>query len=198
MALETHNYLNHLCESVARLMNGIVSERSIPLLRQPPQVVLTAPYPGSTDFHLCMVGRELLEDDKGSFRCSVLPDGFLVFRSPVRMRTSFSLVGTSVNHGWALKAYDRLTTYFFDNRSVGPFLPESFAKYPDLYDRMKGHRGEIRVRQQTAETVSNNGFSFGFDYIALYHSGNPLREEQRTKTRIIEMNSNDAHERSVL
>lgn len=202
MAVETNNYLNHLCESIAGLLTNVVGESSFPLLRRSSQVQLTAPYQNSNDFHLCLVGKEIMEDDKGSFTASQPPDRVFVFRNPVRMRVSFTLVSWGLARNHALKAHDRLTSYFFDNRSVEAFLPESFKKFPALLERMQSKRAELNVREVATNlgSVSSSGnFEFGFDYTALYHSGNMLREESRVKSRVLEFNNNnDTHERSVL
>ncbi len=199
MAIESNNFMNHLCHSVAYLLGEIVAERSIPLIRSNPQVVLTAPFPTSQDFHLCLLGRQLLDEDKGSFSSASTSDGILVFRNPVRVKLSFALIGTGVSRTQSLKANDRLTSYFFDTRAIEPFLPQDFQRYPALFERMRATKVELRMRDQLTDSISSNlsSFVFGFDYAALYHSGNPLREEQRVKTRIIDFNS-DSNERSVL
>ncbi len=196
MALEHNSFLNHLCESMAELLNGVVAERSFPFLRSTPQVVLTTPSDKSPDLHLCVIERALVEDDKGSFNCALPPDRYLVFRNPVEMRVSFQLVGMGLNRMQSLGAYDRLTSFFFDNRSIEPFLPTSYAKYSSLFEKLKSRKAELKFRGQEKNFDPRQNFSFGFDYLALYHSGNPMREEQRVKTRVIEMNDN--YERNAL
>ena len=184
MALESGNYFSNLATGMAQLLGGIVSERSIPLLRPSPQVQLSAPSSNSGNYHLSMTGRQLFEEDKGSFTSGSPAEGILVFRNPVRTRVSFSLVGGGLTRYQSVTAYDRLTTYFFDHRTVPPFLPASLNRYPALLDRMKGHKAELRIVEPAPTTA---GFSFSFEYTALYHSGNPLREEQAVTQRVLEL-----------
>jgi len=139
--------------------------------------------------------KSLSDGEKGSFTCASEDEGFLVFRNPVKIKTSFALVGPGVSVPQALRAQDRLMSYFFDHRTIDPYMLEHFLKYPKLHEKLSAQKAELRMTDVVEKDFG--GFYFGFDYTALYHSGNPLREEQRAKMRVLDF-ANEQTERSVL
>ncbi len=190
------DYFTNLAQSMTLLLNGVLKD-SASLFRRSPQVVFGSPLSAaSQDFHLYIVGKSGLDQEKGTFLCESAQDKFVVFRNPSRMTISFSLVGTAVPSAIALRAYDKLCAFFFDSRTIDPFLPEGFKAFPALFDRMRAHKADIRIQSREPNTTRGEEFRFDFDYMALYHSGNPLREEHKTKQRVIDIN--DGTERSVL
>ena len=93
-------------------------------------------------------------------------------------------------------------TFFFDNKLMEPIYPDSLNQYPALSERMKSRHAEFKVRNETAffshpalgrEALKD--FRFAFDYCTLYHSGNFVRQETRTKARVFEF-ANETNERS--
>jgi hypothetical protein len=191
-------FFAHLAEAMTSLLNGVLKESAFALFRRSPEVVFGGPSGVvSPDFHLNMIGRSINESDKGTFNVPLPPDRFVVYRVPARVTASFTLVGRGIPAITSLKAYDKLYSYFFDHRSLEPFVPEGYRRRSGLYERLLSQKAEIKVRPDVAPITSGELFQFTFDYLALYHSGNPLREEVRTKQRVIEY-SNDPNERSVL
>lgn len=179
------------------LVGEILSEGSSAFFRRTPQVIVgNSLSPVGLDFYLGMTKRQVQEQDKGTFSCPVPPDRFLVFRNPVRMTVGFTLRANNFHSEHRLRSYDRLVSYFFDHKSTEPFLPDSFRAYPGLYDRLSSSKAELRITDsQFSETNTNDLFVFNFDYVALYHSGNALREEQKAKHRVIDFN--ESTERSL-
>jgi len=147
------------------------------------------------ELDLKMTSQEIV-DEKATFTVETSSDRFLVFRAPAKITIGFVLTSRDMPTDAGLKNLDRLTAYFFDHKSIAPILPIAFQRHLPLYERMSNQRAEIKPTRVPPEYV-REGFSFAFDYTALYHSGNPLREEQRAKQRIIDY-SNDHEKRSVL
>lgn len=189
------DYLATLCEGISKLLNEIVSDGSSSLFRKTPQVVLTQAAQGSTDLHLSLIKKTMSDTEKGTFTSPFGENGFMVFRNPVRLKATFSLVGTAITNASSLRAMDQLMGYFFDHRTLEPILPKSFSKYPKLFEKMASQKAELRMTEADASQTQSQGFFFTFEYLALYHSGNPLREELKTKTRIIDFDS--MNERTV-
>ena len=207
MAVENNGYLSHVTESLARLLGEILGEKPLAIFRRSPQVLLTAPGPTSADYHLVVLRREMLDEDGGSFTSSPSADHSLVFRNPTRLRVSYLLASPALSPTARLSAYDRLTTFFFDNRSLAPFVPSSLETHPALAEKLRAQKAELRMTEPHSAAFTEalwlakatQGFSFGFDYTALYHSGNPLREERRVRTRVIDFPTHEqnAIERSM-
>lgn len=194
-------FITHVTRNVAGLLNTILREDGLQLFRRNPQVVIGhSEMLGNGDFHLDYSLRTGSENDKGSFNYKTAQDRFIVFRTPSRMTVSFLLSAKGLNAQLQSRSYDRLMTYFFDHRAIDPFVPEAFKKFPPLYERLLAGKAELKVNEVGLSSRSNNGsdqFLFSFDYVALYHSGNPLREELTAKSRVVEM-VNENSERSVL
>ncbi len=191
------DYFANLAQSMTTLLNGVLKDNG-GLFRRAPQVVFGVPASTTSgDFHLYVVGKSGLDQEKGTFLSDNSKDKYLVFRNPTRLTVSFSLVGLNLPSSATLRAYDKLCAFFFDSKTFEPFLPESFQSVPTLFDRMKAHKAEIRMREVSFDPKSlpREEFQFHFDYQALYHSGNPLREEYKTKQRVIDIN--DSTERNV-
>ncbi len=182
------DYFNHVARAVVNLLNEVLKEEGNHFFRKTPQVVLG--YSNGDDYALTLGGNVQIEQDKGTFTAFMGEDRFMVFRNPGKITLPFSLAGQGTQ---SLKAYDRLMSYFFDHRSIDPFVPERFKMYPPLYERLAGYKAELKLREQ--DSLSADYLSFGFDYSALYHSGNCLREETKTKQRVI--NLNDSSERRI-
>ncbi|MCB9255387.1 MAG: hypothetical protein H6617_11955 [Bdellovibrionaceae bacterium] len=186
-------------------MGNILNEASRNPFKRSPQVRLGMPEGSSSeDFHLLLTTKHHLESEKGTFSSPLGGDSFLVFRNPIRLRTSFVLFGKGLPVQTKLNAFDKLNSYFFDNHGIDPILPDSYKEYPALYKKLSAGRAEIRVNEKVSgqQSITQNDqlsdtFQFRFDYIALYHSGNPLREDKKVKQRIVEITKDDS-ERSVL
>lgn len=195
---QTTDFYGQLAQGVLGLMNDILKENGLSLFRRSTQVELASPQGNGAIFQLHLVGKSECEDSKGTFSINIPNDRVMVFRNPTKVSVSFILTGTGVSVDQRMRAWDKLSTYFFDNKTVEPFLPTGFQRFPALWEKMRAQKAEFRP---TAESPSPNALPleetlFAFDYVALYHSGNPLREEKVAKQRVIEY-SNDHSERSV-
>lgn len=188
-------FYSHLYRSMGNWLTEILREPSLNPFRRTPQVKLGAPSsPFDEDFHLVYAGKRHLDSDKGTFTVAMEEERLLVFRAPVRMAASFVLMGGPLAAPHVMRAYDRLTTYFFDNRTMDPFLPEAFRSYPALYARLSAHKAELALAEEpaalgaaTEERTERAGrLRLGLVYTALYHSGSPLREETRVTSRVID------------
>jgi len=198
------DYIGFVTRQMASLLNTILREDGIQLFRRQSQVVVGgADTASGNDFTLTYTAKAGSEADKGSFSYKTSQDRFLVFRSPSRLTVGFTLVGRALPAAQQAKAYDKLMTYFFDHRAIDPFVPEEFKKFPPLHEKLLAGKAELKVNDMGIAnkagfaSPSGDPFYFSFDYIALYHSGNPLREEVTAKSRVVEMN-NENSERSVL
>ena len=204
---EQGHYFSYLSTEMAQLMSDVVKENSANPFRRSTQVRVGIPSTmNGDDYYLVMLGKKRLDRDQGSFNCPIGDDRFLVFRSPATVKVSFLLYGDNFTSPQKLKAYDRLNSYFFDRQSIDPFIPDSYRKYSALYNRLVSRKAELKISDDIASEASlthdANGrptdrFQFFFDYTALYHSGSPLREEQKIKQRVIDYKNNEK-ERSVL
>jgi hypothetical protein len=181
---ENKDYLNFLCQEVSKLLNSILVEETGLFFKKQSQVQFSKPFEGSSDLHLCLKEKILNESNPGTFTVEN-EDHFTVYRNPARIKISFELKGDSIPVNLALKASDKLTNYFFDHRTLEPFLPETYKEEPVLYKKLSAQKAEIQMTNHSFENCY-----FAFDYSALYHSGHPLKDEQRTKTRIIDLNKN--------
>jgi len=191
------DYFSYLAQSMTTLLNGVLKDNG-GLFRRSPQVVFGVPVtPVSGDFHLYIVGKSGLDHEKGTFLSEADNDKFLVFRNPTRLTVSFRLVGLNLPSSATLRAYDKLCAFFFDSKTIDPFLPDSLHKAPALFERLRACKAEIRMRELSLDSpaMPREEFQFHFDYLALYHSGNALREEHKTKQRVIDLN--DSTERNV-
>jgi len=196
-----NQFFQGLLSQLSLLLNGILQEEAS-LFRRSPKVLSTAPFANSTDFHLSLVGREDIESEKGSFNATVNDNTVVVFRSPVMMKFSFLLYASGLSLETRLRAHDLLTSFFFDHKSIEPIIPLTFKKYPPLYDRLASTKAEIEIRPSFGQPdfvlpeYGLESFCYGFNYTALYHSGNPLREEQKVRSRVIDYSK--TNERSAL
>ncbi len=191
------DFLGHVTRSVASLLNTILREDGLQLFRRHPQVTLGNPDGvASNDFYLSFKATTTTDNDKGSFSCKTSEDRFLVFRTPSRLTLNFSLNAKGLTPALQVKSYDRLVGYFFDHRAIDPFVPESLKKFAAIYDKLMASKAELRVNEVGADSPTDV-FLFSFSYLALYHSGNPLREEVKARTRVVDL-ANDTSERSVL
>ncbi|MEZ4749448.1 MAG: hypothetical protein R3B54_02120 [Bdellovibrionota bacterium] len=153
MTVETKNYFLHLSTALARLMGNILNETSRNPFKRSPQVRLGMPEGGSSeDFHLVMTGKQHLESEKGTFSSPLSGDAFLVFRSPVRLRSSFLLFGKNLPVQTKLNAFDKLNSYFFDTHAIDPILPDSYKEHPALYKKLSAGRAEIRINEKLPDS----------------------------------------------
>jgi hypothetical protein len=134
------------------------------------------------------LARTLLFEDKGTFNQETVDGRILVYRNPIRLSTQFRLSSSRISMDSQLKALDKLTQYFFDNRTLDAIVPSSFTTVPTLYEKLCQQKAELKA-VSTPQEPNPLGFDFNFEYIALYHSGTLLREESRVKTRTIQMGS---------
>lgn len=191
------DFLGHVSRSMASLLNTILREDGLQLFRRSPQVVLgNQEGIASNDFSLTFSASTANDNDKGSFSCKTSEDRFLVFRTPSRLTLNFSLNAKGLTPVLAIKSYDKLVGYFFDHRAIDPFVPEALKRFAPIYDKLMASKAELRVNEVGAANPSDL-FNFSFSYLALYHSGNPLREEVKARTRVVDL-ANDTSERSVL
>ena len=191
------DYFSHLTRSVAQMLQSILCDQGSIFRRGPQVVVGNALTPSGLDFYLGMNQRRIHEQDKGTFSCPVASEKFLVFRNPVKVCVGFSLRANNFHAEHRMRAYDKLVSFFFDQKSIEPFLPLAYQEYPGLYGRLASAKAELRINDAPITDGSGlDSFQFNFDYLALYHSGNPLREEQKTKQRVIEY-FNGSTERSL-
>lgn len=190
------DFLGHVSRSVATLLNTILREDGLQLFRRHPQVLLgnTDGVPAN-DFYLSFVASTTTDNDKGSFSAKTSEDRFLVFRSPSRLTLNFSLTAKGLPAAMQVKSYDKLVGYFFDHRAIDPFVPDVLKRFAPIYDKLMAGKAELRVNEVGAAAGSDL-FNFGFSYLALYHSGNPLREEVKARTRVVDL-ANETSERSV-
>jgi hypothetical protein len=179
------DYFSSVTSGLVNLLNDILKEEGSSLFRRGPQVIYGSQ--SGSDYALSLRGSIDITQEKDTFISPVSDDRFLVFRIPGKIRMPFVLTGPG-NHSFS--AYDKLLSYFFDHRSLDPFVPERLKRYPPLYERIFSHKAEIRMKQGDASSLS-----FGFEYSALYHSGNFLREEAKTKQRVVEFK--DPQERRI-
>jgi hypothetical protein len=187
------DFFASIAEGTTNLLRGVLRESGYSLFRKGPEVVFgKAPTGSDYDYHLVLVAQSVSELEKGTFNVAVPPDRFLVYRNPSRITISFALMANGLPSSQALRAHDKLYSYFFDNRAIDAFLPESLRGRVGLCDRLTSQKAELRMKVDPDgdkawlyESVPEL-FLFQFDYLALFHSGNPLREEVRTKQRVID------------
>ncbi|MBI4403744.1 MAG: hypothetical protein HY537_06270 [Deltaproteobacteria bacterium] len=190
------DYFGNLGRGMERLFNEVLKEDGIALFRRHPRVVFGAESSAlSNDLALSITSKTLMDGDKGTFTCLNGSDVYLIFRSPSPVKVSFLLSGVRLQAQQKLRLDNRLMSYFFDNKGIDPILPDNLKEFPALFERLNQQKAEIQIRNETMASADTNLFRFTFDYIALYHSGNPLRVEQKVKQRVIDY-TND--ERSVL
>lgn len=202
--METRStYFTHLSQQVAEMLNRVLKEDGFSFFRKHAAVTFGNGGPASA-YVLSLVRAVETAEDRGTFTAKLPGDNdrFVVYRSPTRMTASFLLEGKSLPASERLDALDKLTQYFFDNRTIDPILPENFAVSTSLRERMLSAKAELRQvdvqpfvssQGQSLATMSDR-FVFAFDYCALFHSGNVLREETKTKQRVIDLN--DTNQRS--
>ena len=202
---QNHSFFAYLAEGVVSLMNDILKEGGLSLFRKANEVELASGSSmGSANFQLHLLKKSEPEDSKGTFSINSgsasASDRVVVFRNPTRIAVTFALVAQNLPAEKQLRAMDKLSTFFFDNRSVEPFVPPGYGQYPQLMDKLKASKAEFKLSIESpfssTQTEAVKTFCFAFDYLALYHSGNPLREERIAKQRVIEY-STDPSERSV-
>lgn len=196
MTVAQPDFIGHVGRSIAEKLNEVLREEGLQLFRRHPQVILGAPDGLSgSDFYLQYTATTAMEGDKGSFSYMTSQDRFLVFRSPSRMTLNFTLSARGLTPAAQSRAYDRLLSFFFDHRGIDPYVPNYFRSFPPLNEKLLSGKAELRVSEMGIPTGDH--FFFSFSYVALYHSGNPLREEVKAKTRVVEL-ANESSERSVL
>jgi len=194
-------FIGHVSKSVAGLLGTILREEGMQLFRRHPQVLLGSSEATATnDYILNFTVNTTSDNDKGSFSCKISQDRFLVFRSPSRLTLNFTLVAKDLPGSQLVRSYDKLVGYFFDHRAIDPFVPEALKKFGPLYEKLMSGKAELRVNEvgqiPSANHSETENFHFSFSYLALYHSGNPLREESKAKTRVIDLVNEN--ERNVL
>lgn len=187
-------YIAHVTNELVTLLNGIVTERSLNLFRREPQVVLSQGMRSHHDFELRFITRDIGDAENGSFSVHG-SDRVLTFRNPQRITLHYGLCAPEMDTQALFRVCDRLYSHFFDCKTVEAFLPASLEKYPALFEKLKAARAELKVKPRSA-VPSPNTFLFEFEYSALYHSGNPLREELKVTSRVIEY-QNHSKERSM-
>src|SRR5262249_1276923 len=117
------DFLIHLTRSISDFVQGILNEGSFGFFRRSPQVVLgNALIASSTDFYLAISRRTIQGQDKGTFNCPVGLERFLVFRNPEKIRFEFTLSANNLHSESRLRALDKLVSFFFDHRTIEPFI----------------------------------------------------------------------------
>ena len=189
------NYLSHLSESLATLMAQVLDESAtsggvLGLFRRPASLA-------NAGFTLDLVRHEIVEEHKGTVVEARDDERVAVYRAPARLKATFRLSHPSLAGTARLQALDKLTSWFFDHRSVDPFFPEACGASPALREALTAQRAELRlgVSPPGPEAAVSASFHFVFEYAALYHSGTALREEVRVRTRTV--NFSDPSERSL-
>lgn len=187
------NYLSHLSEQLATLMAQVLDDSAsggvLGLFRRPPSSAALS----TRGFALDFLRHEIVEEHKGTLVETRDDDRVVVYRAPARIKATFRLSHPSLSGAARLQALDKLTSWFFDHRSLEPFFPEACVASPALREALTAQRADLRL--VTPELVPSSGFHFVFEYAALYHSGTALREEVRVRTRTV--NFSDPSERSL-
>ncbi len=191
-----NGFLNHVTESIANLLNEILSEEGFHLFRRGPRVVTGVPLtPSSQDLHLYFAGYDVVEKDGGTLRLE--QDGTaLVLRAPERLRLKYALRANASAMISRLETWDRLLAYFFDHRAADPFVPEALKAPAGLYEILRREKAVFVIRPPEEAEIAGgrDPVSFGLHYTALYHSGGVLNRESLVKQRVIEYRN---RERSV-
>lgn len=135
---------------------------------------------------LQLIGYEISSEHEGTFTALSSGEELMLFRSPSRITVSFSLKISGLEIKDSFRYIDRLSSEFFNKRSIEAFVPEGFRAVPELFTRMSSSRAEIGMKK-AGMSADKNGYEVLFDYKGLYHSGDPIRSERRVKQRVIEM-----------
>lgn len=191
-----NGFLNHVTESIAKLLNEILSEEGFHLFRRGSRVVTGIPLTASSqDLHLYFAGYDVVERDGGTLRLE--QDGTaLVLRSPDRLRLKYALRANASAMVSRIETWDRLLAYFFDNPSADPFIPENLQTPVGLHEILRREKAVFVIRPPEEAEIAGgrDPVSFGLHYTALYHSGGVMDRESLVKQRVIEYRN---RERSI-
>lgn len=200
--METNaSYFQYLSQTLKELLTEVISETESQLLgflkRSSPQVAFSSSEGDrSKEYRLSFCGYRMLTEDNGTFSSESHDGAFIVYRNPVRISARFKLLSPEGGGQDSLKTYDKISTYFFDHKTMEQIVPPSYRKSEALYLKMAATRAELKfLGIEDRGNVASERLEFQFEYIGLFHSGSPLREERRVQQRVLEFNKNN-HERS--
>lgn len=144
--------------------------------------------------------RVLHVEDSGTLRFPTQEGSFIIFRSPSRLAATYLISAPNSDLSTRLSDIDKLSAYFFDHRTIEPYIPEDLQKHPELYERLSSVRATLTPRDLPIDFESKPNALFCFEYSALYHSGKILREEKIVQKRVVDIAKplNPLHERGSL
>jgi hypothetical protein len=131
--------------------------------------------------HLKNSDSELLKIQNGDSAETVL-----IFRSPILATFPFVIACPKTDLITRIQDLEKLSQFFFNNRSIEPFLPKALEEKPELYKNMIQSKAQLKTVSNSPHAERISGAIFSFEYTALYHSGKPLREEKLVQKRTIE------------
>jgi hypothetical protein len=126
------------------------------------------------------------ESDLLKFQKTEEPETILVFRPPVLVTFAFIIACPKTDLMTKLSDLDKLSLYFFNHRTIEPFLPKSLEIAPEIYQRILQSRAHLKPIPISTHAERVPGAIFSFEYTSLFHSGKPLREERLVQKRTIE------------
>ncbi len=187
------NYFLGLCEKLKSLISLAITDKSrdwFAFNKGAAAIQLVGPgevFSGKSDLELQFTGFEVLADTDGTFNAESSPEEVFVFKMPSRICASFLLRIPARDLREGLRNFDRLTSSFFNKKSVENYVPEEFREIPALYSLMNASRAEISLKKAAA-SPTGGGYEMQLEYKGLFHSGDPIRTEKRVRQRILQVN----------
>lgn len=182
---ENKSYFGFVTESFVGFLNEIVKEPThFSLFRKPNPTleirkeVIGAPLRAE-------LGLPDIKEEPSSTFTSQSDGRVLVFRNPIPFKLSINVYAELASTAECFRIFDKWFSYFFDNRSIEAFVPTFFQKYGDLNQKLVNTKAEVRLQKSPFEGTTAPLVCFTYSH--LYHSGNPLREEFKTKQRVLDI-----------
>lgn len=195
LLFKEQNFFENLSQGLADLLNQVLSEPAGLFRRGRTVIAGQTNESNNSNYTLQLLEPRWNELEKGTFTIRKSEDVFLVYRNPSKVTVRYALLASDLQTNEVLNAYDKIHSYFFDHRTLEPIIPTHLRNNPFLNERLTSLKAEIRPIASQELSFKGNEFSslfqFSFDYTALYHSGNALREETKTKSRIFEFGSEE-------
>lgn len=156
------------------------------IFRKRPRVQLSPNFSASNpNLQLVFIGQTVKDSDSGTF-VHQQGDTATIYRNPIQIALTYSLGCSQLSLDQRLQTEEQLLAFFFDHKAIAPVVPSSFREIPELYQRLN-MKAELRPIASAGLTAIGS-FQISFEYLALFHSGNPLREERRVENRVIHYN----------
>ncbi len=135
-------------------------------------------------FCLWITQMKVLKDEPSTLSEKKSDSSIYVYRLPSLVAFDVKLFCPKMNQIERLNLIEKINSYFFNNRKIAPFVPQSLKKKTEgIYLKITQSKADFNLLSQ--EDHVSGGIIFHLEYKALFHTGEPLRIEKQVLERKI-------------